>query len=278
MMVSTVTLVAGFRADIIKASIVAVIAAILLGGTAYVLNRRIGTQMPIVGTLDAYTTKGGLGPSNASDFYYSNQEIRVFAQVKDTSGNPVPDSTLTFKINGPPKSNITLTKTARTNMTGYSVVNITAPRNIWPPETVLGTWSIVATTEITGVQITDSLAFEVKATPSPFIDVYTDRGGVGLNKPSLSYNLNETVQLFAKVSNGTSPAGSQLVTFAVYDPNRTILLPTVSITNSSGIGAAAFRIAPGQTQLIGTWRIIATVKFEDQVLIDALTFDCLPAS
>ena len=277
MMVLTVTPVAGFRADIIKASVVAVVAAILLGGTAYVLNRRIGMQVPAVGTLDAYTTKGGLGPSNASDFYYSNQEIRVFAQVKDTSGNPVPDSTLTFKINGPPKSNITLTETAGTNVTGYSVINIVAPSSTWPPEAVLGTWSMIATTEIAGVQITDSLAFEVKAPPSPFIDVYTDRGGVGLTRPSESYRLNETVQLFAKVSNGTHPAASQLVAFTVYNTDGAIVYPTTKMSNASGIAAPdPFTIPIAQPT--GTWRIIATVKFEDQVLIDALTFVCLPAS
>ena len=269
------TPVAGFRTDIIIASIVAVLAAVLLGGTAYVINRRIGTQVPAVGTLDAYTTKGGLGPSNASDFYYSSQEIPLLAQVKDTSGNPVADAALIFKINGPPRSNITLTKNTQTNATGYATMTITAPNNNWPPETVLGTWNVVATTEITGVQVTDSMAFEVKSPPSPYIDVYNDRGGVGLTKPSQPYRLNETIQLIAEVNNGTSPVGSQLVTFTVYRPNGTIYSSTQGTSNASGIATDLLRISI--TEPIGTWRIIATVRFQDQVLIDALAFECLPA-
>jgi hypothetical protein len=267
--------VAGFQGDIIKASIVAVLLAALLGGTAYVLNRRIGIQVPNVGTLDAYTARGGIGKNNASDFYYSNQEIPVFAHVEDTSNNPVEGADLEFEISGPPNSNIIITDTTATNNTGYSVIYIPVPRDNYPPEKVLGTWSIVATTEIAGVQITDSLAFEVKAPPSPFIDLYTDRGGTGLTKASQPYSLNETIQLFAAVNNGTTPIGSQSVAFTVYDPNGAVYYVTTSTSNStSGIAATEFRIAPGQTQLIGIWKIIATVRFEDQILIDALTFEC----
>lgn len=267
---------AGFRADIIKGAILAILAAILLGGSAYVLNKQIGIQVPNVGTLDAYTTKGGLGPSNASDFYYSNQEIPLLAQVKDTSGNPVANATVVFKINGPPGSNITFPKSEQTNATGHAATTIN-PDSALPPETVLGTWNVVATTEITGVQIADSLAFELKAAPTPFIDVYTDRGGMGLTRPSDPYVLNQTVQLLAEVNNGTNPVGSQFVTFTVYSPNGTVVFLTTKMSNASGIAAVTdppFRIS--DQQITGTWRIIATVKFQEKVLIDALTFDCLP--
>lgn len=269
---------AGLRTDIIKASAVAVIAAILLGGTAYVLNRRIGFQVPVVGTIDAYTTRGGMGPSNSSDFYYSDQEIPIFAQVKDASNNPIEGANLTFRINGPPNSNITIIKTVATNGTGYAVTNVTSPDTLYSPEAVVGAWNVVATTDITGVQITDSLAFEVKAPPSPFIDVYTDRGGVGINKPSESYHLNETVKLYAEVSNGTAPAGSQSVTFTVYTPTGSLSAVGTATSNASGIAVLAYppRI-PDISDSLGTWQIIATVKFQDQVLIDALTFECLPS-
>lgn len=273
-------LVAGFRTDIFKASISAVLTAILLGAAIYVFTLQIGVQVPRpVGRVEAYTERGGFGPYIVGGVYFYNENISIFAYVKDASDNSIADASVTFEIRGPPNSNITLLETTKTNSSGVAIANITAPYIIGRPETVSGIWNVVATTEIADTQIVDSLAFEVESPPSPFVDVYTDRGGNGLNKPSQAYSPGERVQLYAEVSNGTGPIANALVTFAASGPtNETVPFLTSAWSNASGIATARpFTIGVGE-QSIGTWQVILTVKIDDQVFMDALTFDCLSAT
>jgi len=264
---------AGLKTDIFKATVLAALTAILLGAATYLLSPQIETTP--VATIDAYTQKGGYGPGIVSNFYHYNENVSIFVNVKDATNKPLADAIVTFQIHGPPGSNITLPPhTAKTNSSGVAIVTITAPYLIAQPKTVQGIWTAVATTEISGTQIVDALAFEVKAPPSPFVDVYTDRGGAGPNNSSRPYSPDDLVNLYAKVSNGTSPSKGSLVTFAAYGPtNETIPFLRTPLSNASGIATASFRIA-NRSESIGTWQVIATVRVNDQVLIDALTFEC----
>jgi len=267
---------AGFKTDVFKASVLAVMTAILLGAATYVLSAQIETAPRVVATVDAYTEKGGYGPGIVSSFYLYNENFSIFANVKDATNKPVANTTVTFEIRGPLGSNITLPSTATTNSSGVAVATVKAPYLIGQPETVLGIWTAVATTEVLGTQVVDSLAFEVKAPPSPFVDVYTDRGGNGPNAPSQSYSRDETVHLYAKVSNGTTPVKSSLVTFEAYGPtNKTIPFLAWSPSDASGIANATFRIA-NFPESEGTWRVIVSTGIKDQVFVDALTFECKP--
>lgn len=266
----------GLRTEVLKTSTLAVLTAILLGASAYILFAQIGTVGPRqVGTLDTYTERGGLGSNTVGSFYLYNENISIFAHMKDTSNNSVAEAQVTFVIRGPPHSNITMVETAKTNSSGVAVINLPAPYRVDRPETIAGIWSAVATAEIAGTQITDSLAFEVEPPPSPFVDVYTDRGGNGPNTPSQPYSRNETVNLYAKVSNGTNLLEHHLVTFAVYKTTNetTIQFLTVNLSKVSGIATASFRIPPVK-ESEGTWQVIVSVNIEGQVFIDALIFEC----
>jgi hypothetical protein len=271
---------AGFNSDVFKASVLAVVTAILLGAATYVLSPQIETAPRLVATIDAYTERGGYGPSIVSSFYPYNENVSIFAKVKDTANKPVAHATVTFDVHGPPGSNITLPpQTAETNSSGVAVANITAPYQIAQPATVLGIWTAVATTEIADTQIVDSFVFEVKAPPSArdtrFIDVYTNRGGNGPNTSSQSYLRNETVNIYARVSNGTNPVEGSSVVFAAYWPTDELILLTSPHSNASGIATQTFRI-PQVAESIGEWRVVVTVRINDQVFIDALTFECKP--
>jgi hypothetical protein len=223
--------------------------------------------------VDTYTEKGGYGPNTSSSFHLYSENISIFARVRDASDNPIANAEVTFDIRGPPNSNITLTETAKTNSSGVAVVTVTIPYLIDLPETTLGIWTAVATAEIAGTQIVDSLAFEVKAPPNPFVDVYTDHNGKGLNTPSQPYDRGSAVHLYAEVSNGTGPLENHWVTFAAYGPTNQTTFVTTQPSNSSGIAATTFTIPEAEDSL-GTWRVIATVKIKNQVFMDALTFDC----
>jgi len=269
--------VTGFKGDILKASGLAVLTVILLGAAVFLFSPQVEkTPEPVpqpLATVDTYTEKGGYGPNIVSDFHLYNENVSIYASVKDASNQPIVNTTVTFEIHGPPSSNITLTQTSQTNSSGVAVATIPAPSQIGQPETVLGIWTAVATAEIEGTTVTDSIAFEVKAPPSPFIDVYTDRGGNGSNVPSQPYSPDNKVNLYANVNNGTSPLSGTQVTFAVYGPNTPPYFSS-NVSNASGIATFSFRTPGDPAASIGTWRVIVTVQIEDQVFIDALTFEC----
>lgn len=269
----------GYKKEVFKASILATITTLLLGAAAYVISSQIETPTALIATIDAYTEKGGQGVGIISSFYNYNENFSVFATLKDAANKPLPNAPVTFKIQGPSSSNVTLTQTDITNSSGVATATITAPYTLAQPATVLGIWTAVASTEVTGTQIADSLAFEVKAPPSArdtrFIDVYTDRDGDGPNTSSQSYRRNETVNLYARVSNGTSPIEGSSVVFAVYWPNEELIFLTTPISNASGIATETFRIPP-IAESIGDWRVIVTARINDQVFLDSLTFECIP--
>lgn len=267
--------------DVIRAAALAVLAASLVGVATYMLTPQIEMEGPRPrAMLDAYTGKGGSGPNVVSSSYLANENLTMFASLKDESDNPMVDTTVTFELHGPPNpySNITVQVTVETDSSGVAVANVTIPYGDAPSETVVGIWSAVARTEISGDQIDDSVAFEVKQPPTPFVDVYTDRGGRGSNMPGQQYDLDETVRIYAEVSDGTDPVVNGDVTFAVYAPSpadegQSITFLVVNSTDEFGIAESSLKPPPVAEISTGIWRVIVTVRVGDQVFMDALTFE-----
>lgn len=109
------------------------------------------------------------------------------------------------------------------------------------------------------------------------IDVYTQKGGKGINEPSGNFTLNETlptlVILYAEVKDASNnPVGDRLVSFEVHWPlNGSILFVGVNVTDSLGIASYRFRIPPTNSSL-GKWLVYATVDVNGQSLADIVTF------
>ena len=105
------------------------------------------------------------------------------------------------------------------------------------------------------------------------LDLYTQKGGQGVNKPSGNFTLNETVLLYAEVKNASNaPLGSRLVSFEVHWPaNGSIKFLGTGTTNTSGIATYPFRIPPIDSS-IGKWLVYSTVVVDNQLLADTLTF------
>lgn len=266
---------AELKANILKASASAIAIAILLGAAVYVLSPRIETA-PTVTTVDAYTDKGGFGPGLVSSAYLNDENVNIFANVRDATHHPVTGATVIFEIHGPLGSNVNLTQTTTTNSSGVAVATVTPSHLVVQQEAILGVWSATASTEVTGTRIVDSLAFEVKAQPSPSVDVYADRGGNGSNTQSLPYSRLETVNLYAEVNNGTSPVKNVPVAFYIYSPaNSTVKLVRTPQTNSSGITEAVAFTIPDIADSIGMWQVIVNVRINDDIFVDTLAFDCV---
>jgi len=267
------------KADIFKASLLAILAASLLGTTTYFASQQLIKEehKPTL-TLDAFTPKGGQGTTIVSSPYFSNENVSIYASVKDESNDPVANTSVVFQIYGPPNSNVTLKKTAITNSSGVAAINMTVPSAKDHPENVIGIWSVVATTQIvSGEQTVDNLIFEVEQPPSPHVDVYTNRGGQGSNTPaSQPYKPNDTVTLYALVSDGINPAEGYLVAFTAFNTNQTEapLLVRTNPSNASGIASIFFRLAPDPAVSAGTWQVLTKVMIKGQECVDTLTLQC----
>jgi hypothetical protein len=117
------------------------------------------------------------------------------------------------------------------------------------------------------------------ASSGGMIDLFTNRGGLGLDKPGGIFQPQELVILCAVVTLNGDSIINGLVAFEIHDPinpygNITIL--HVSFTNKSGVAEASFRIPlPLGNQgaiVYGKWNAIATTKLGDETLNDTLTF------
>jgi hypothetical protein len=117
------------------------------------------------------------------------------------------------------------------------------------------------------------------ASSGGMIDLFTNRGGLGLDQPGGIFQTQELVIVCAVVTLNGDSIVNGLVGFEIHDPinpygNITIL--QVASTNRSGVAEASFRIPlPLENQgaiVYGKWNVIATTKLGDETLIDTLTF------
>lgn len=86
----------------------------------------------------------------------------------------------------------------------------------------------------------------------------------------------ETVGLYAFASVGGTPANRTLVTFEIAEPvhdQKEVKFYQTAETNASGIAQTSFTLQViNQTDVFGTWSVIATAKLGGAVYSDALTF------
>jgi len=269
------------KTDILKASIIAVLAASLMGATIYYASLPFLKEesKPSV-VLDAFTQNGGQGSTVVSRPFLYDQNVSIYALVKDAINNPLTNISINLRINGPPNpyDNVTIEKTIATNASGIAMVNLDVPLNQTYPETVIGVWSVVATARIENdEQIADTIAFEIEP-PIPYVDLYTDRGGQGANIPSQPYEPGEIVTLYALVSDGVNPVGYTPVSFFAFniDSEITPAAHRASSSNASGIASPSpsFRLSSNSTISVGTWQVLATVEIKDRSYTDELVFEC----
>lgn len=107
------------------------------------------------------------------------------------------------------------------------------------------------------------------------IDLFSQNGGRGINKPCSNFTQNQTVTLYAEARNASNaPQVGRFVSFEVHWPANgtgSILdLETVQ-TNGTGIALTQFSI-PLSSNSLGKWLVYSTVVVDGQFLADTLTF------
>ena len=189
-------------------------------------------------------------------------EAQLSYRNASIAGTPV-----TFEVSIPNGTEFLL-QTVSTNDLGTANITFQIP---WPSDSSLGIWQISAASEVYGQTLKVSAGFECELLPLA-MDVFTQKGGIGPNTPGGYFTLNETVILYAEVRdvlNQTMP--SQLITFAIIQPNGTALAYFTQMTNSSGIANITIRIPP-VAEYVGTYEVYARTVSNDVVLLDTLTF------
>jgi hypothetical protein len=116
--------------------------------------------------MDLYTSKypySGKGPNQESDAFEPQEEVVLYALVT-YNGDPVAGKIVAFDVRGPVNSieNITITLNNVTDSSGIARVSFSMP---WPDgrpkATIFGFWNVIASVDIVGVIVTDTLYFRV---------------------------------------------------------------------------------------------------------------------
>ena len=109
---------------------------------------------------------------------------------------------------------------------------------------------------------------------SPSIDLYTQKGGEGLNQSSAGFRPGETVLLYANVTYANVAVEGKLVVFEVYDSTNTSVLIRSDETNQSGVATISFRIPQNGApeHIIGMWHAIAVVSIIEETVVDQVSF------
>lgn len=103
------------------------------------------------------------------------------------------------------------------------------------------------------------------------LDLYTQRGGKGLDEPSGSFALGELVCLFSNVTYNGWPEQRSLVAFQVLNSLNQTVLTSIAETNEEGIARMEFRI-PDLPECVGLWIAISTVEVASEVVWDTISF------
>jgi hypothetical protein len=113
--------------------------------------------------IDVYTQKGGKGLGIQSDVFGPQENVILYAEVAENTA-PAQDETVQFVIRGPrnPYQNYSTILQAETNASGISSTSFRIPWIIPHAEEIsFGIWNVVATVDLGGQVICDSVTFEV---------------------------------------------------------------------------------------------------------------------
>jgi PKD repeat protein len=118
----------------------------------------------------------------------------------------------------------------------------------------------------------------------PAIDVYTQRGGEGINQPSDTFAPGELLVVTAYLAYNLAPVADHLVTFSLDLPNGTMLFSRASQTDANGLALTAYLIPDrpvfgvyelSVTAVIGTESVSDFSSFRTSWLVEVI--DVIPS-
>jgi hypothetical protein len=152
------------NAGLKKLAVMLTITAILLSFTQ--ANMKMVSSSDTGRKIDVFTQKipfNGKGINQSSDAFEPQELVILYANVTYNEA-PVANKLVAFQVNNPANAfqNITLVGFSSTNQSGIAQFSFRIP---WPPENaeqiVFGEWSAIATVDIAGQVVVDTLTFQV---------------------------------------------------------------------------------------------------------------------
>jgi len=110
---------------------------------------------------------------------------------------------------------------------------------------------------------------------SAYLDIYTQKGGQGLNQNGGIFVFGEIVYIYAHVAYQGVSVPDKLVGFEVQNAQNISFFERSAITNESGIAVIFFRIPWNESceNMVGYWTVISTVSVSEQTVNDTLSFE-----
>jgi hypothetical protein len=105
------------------------------------------------------------------------------------------------------------------------------------------------------------------------LDIYTPKGGIGVNVSSGTFEPFEIAPVFAYLTHGGIPVKSSEVTFTITPPNGTEMVKTV-LTNDTGVAETDISFLPPEGDVIGTWQVLANASANKEAVDATLTLQC----
>lgn len=254
--------------------VIAALLAIILGtGLGYATYSLVMTPqaIPIQRVLDLYTQQLGVGPDQYGGLFQPNDLVQLSAYLT-ANGLPINETEVAFAINTPTR--YLRTDSATTDDQGIASVNL----NLTLPgdEQVSGVWNVTASALIENETLTDSLTFSCRMHSTPVfvttLDLYTQRGGLGLAEHGGTFEQEEVVQFFAYLTNGGTPINDSEVAFTITDPmgNWT----AASTLTDSGKASINYTLPP-QPSALGNWSATAVAHYGNDTVSDSVIFNVI---
>jgi len=108
--------------------------------------------------------------------------------------------------------------------------------------------------------------------PVRMLDIYTQKGGLGLNESGGIFEPFDIVNVYAFLINGNTAIRGAQVTFILKNPENTEILETSS-TDDSGIATIDFTLS-SEHFISGVWQVSAHANIDSEVVKDFLSFEC----
>jgi len=226
--------------------------------------------LPVQRAIDLYTQDGGLGANQPGGFFGPGGFVQLFVYLT-AGGFPINQTEAVFTVSDPAGSESV--QSALTDNSGIANVNITLPVE----ESALGNWSVTAVAQVENEALSDSLVFVCRIASLPIVtvrvlDVYTQRGGLGINESGGIFEQEEVVQLFAYLTANGSPINTTEVVFNVRDPNGNETVES-ALTDISGKAKINFTL-PSDASALGNWSISAIAHVDNETVSDSMLFGC----
>ncbi len=140
------------------------VAFLLLSSLPYFDHHFVNAQTGAV--IDLFTDQApfnGIGANQSSDTY-EPQDLVNLSALATYNGGPERNMPVAFEVNGPPNAfeNVSIVGSATTNDSGVGTFSFRIPwPNVNAEEIIFGKWSAIATVDIAGKVVVDTLTFQV---------------------------------------------------------------------------------------------------------------------